>query len=73
MVYAQIVLMHLTNAMATRMEGARRSKGQGLVEYALVIAVVAVIAVVGLTFLGTKLSATFSNLVTNLNLPNPGE
>ena len=51
----------------------RPKTGQGLVEYALVIALIAVVAVATLTLLGGNLKSTFSNIMSSLNLPNTGE
>jgi len=67
--YLTSVVSTVTNRLSKH---TRPQRGQGMVEYALVIAVVAVIAIVGLRFLGTNLSSTFSNIVNNLNLPNAG-
>lgn len=41
-------------------------EGQGMVEYGLIIALVAVFAIVGLALLGPKLSAMFTNISTSL-------
>jgi len=40
--------------------------GQGMVEYGLIIAVVAIVAVVTLSPLGTKIAAVFTNIGNNL-------
>jgi pilus assembly protein Flp/PilA len=40
----------------------RRDEGQGLAEYALVLALVAVVAIGGLIFLGTSVSSMLSGL-----------
>ncbi len=40
--------------------------GQGLVEYALIIALVSIVAIAGLTFLGTKANNTLQNAATKL-------
>ncbi|MEA4986883.1 MAG: Flp family type IVb pilin [Anaerovorax sp.] len=40
--------------------------GQGMVEYGLIIALVAIIAVVTLSPLGTKIAATFTSISSNL-------
>lgn len=40
--------------------------GQSLVEYALVIALIAVVAILVLTFLGTQVSTVLSKLAENL-------
>ena len=39
-----------------------KGKGQGLVEYALILIMVAIIVVVILGYLGTKLNNTFSKI-----------
>lgn len=43
--------------------------GQGMVEYGLIIAVVAVVAIVGLGAFGTQLSAFFNGLVNRIPTP----
>ncbi|MGI8912394.1 MAG: Flp family type IVb pilin [Chloroflexota bacterium] len=43
-----------------------RERGQGLVEYALIIALVAILLVTALTLLKTQLSGVFSNISTSL-------
>jgi pilus assembly protein Flp/PilA len=47
-----------------------RFKGQGLVEYALIIAVVAIVAVVALNLLGGQISNMFHSM-TNVLQQNP--
>lgn len=44
--------------------------GQGMVEYGLIIALVAVVAISGLTLLGPKLKTLFTNIDTQIN-PTP--
>ena len=43
-----------------------RERGQGLVEYALIIALVAILLVVALTALSSKLGTTFTNISNSL-------
>ena len=43
-------------------------KGQGMVEYGLIIALVAVVVIVGLTALGGKANTLFSGLSDKLTL-----
>jgi pilus assembly protein Flp/PilA len=43
-----------------------RERGQGLVEYALIIALVAILLVAALTVLKTQLSGVFSNISNSL-------
>jgi pilus assembly protein Flp/PilA len=38
----------------------RRDEGQGLAEYALILALIAIVAIIALTFLGTQISAILS-------------
>ncbi len=40
--------------------------GQGLAEYALILALIAVIAIAALVFLGTQISAILSNIGANI-------
>jgi pilus assembly protein Flp/PilA len=42
-------------------------EGQGLVEYALILVLIAIVVIVGLTFLGTTINDTFSEIGTNLD------
>ncbi len=65
MLFAQICLWYLTDALTTRLTTARRraQTGQGLVEYGLILALVAVAVVALLTFFGKQLGDTFSNIL----------
>ncbi|MHB1132076.1 MAG: Flp family type IVb pilin [Chloroflexota bacterium] len=45
----------------------RREEGQGLVEYALIIALVAVLIIVALIALKNQVSLTFSEIVSGLS------
>ena len=44
----------------------RNEKGQGMVEYGLIIAAVAVVAMVGMGTLGTGLDTFFDNIKTKI-------
>lgn len=44
----------------------RNQKGQGMVEYGLILALIAVVGVVGLLLLGPKISAMFSGVAGHL-------
>lgn len=46
---------------------ATRRAGQALVEYALILALVAIAAIVALHFLGGSAQNTVNNIATNLN------
>ncbi|MGO9178360.1 MAG: Flp family type IVb pilin [Candidatus Limnocylindrales bacterium] len=43
-----------------------REEGQGLAEYALILALIAIIAIVALIFLGTHISTLLSNVGTSV-------
>lgn len=54
------------NAM-TKFNGfVKEEEGQGMVEYGLIIALVAVIAIAGLVLIGPKLSTMFTNISNSL-------
>ena len=42
-------------------------EGQGLVEYALILVLIAIVVIAALTFLGNKVEDTFNNIGTELN------
>ena len=43
-----------------------KEEGQGLAEYALILALIAVIAIAALVFLGTQISSILSNIGANI-------
>jgi pilus assembly protein Flp/PilA len=45
---------------------APKEKGQGMVEYALIIVLIAIVVIVVLTVLGTQISAVFSQITSAL-------
>jgi pilus assembly protein Flp/PilA len=42
-------------------------EGASLVEYALLVALIAIVCIIAITFLGGKASEKFSNIGSNLN------
>jgi Flp pilus assembly pilin Flp len=44
----------------------RSERGQGLAEYALILALIVVVAVVALVFLGTNISSILSTIAKNI-------
>ncbi len=48
------------------MDRIEEQKGQGLVEYALIIVLVGLLAMVGLEALGTQLDSTLDRIVTEI-------
>ncbi len=74
MVIAQAYLASLAFAVSDRLVLARRRAhtGQGLVEYALIIAAVAIAAIVVLGILSGQINKTFTSISNNLpNLTPP--
>lgn len=49
----------------------RDEEGQGLVEYALIIAVIAIAVIVAMIFLKGQLEQIFSNIGNQLESPSP--
>jgi pilus assembly protein Flp/PilA len=43
-----------------------KKKGQGLVEYALILVLIAIVVIVILTFLGSQVNSTFSEIGSGL-------
>ena len=52
--------MTLINAIISRFSS--EEEGQGLAEYALILALIAIVAIVALIFLGTQVSGIMSNV-----------
>jgi pilus assembly protein Flp/PilA len=46
---------------------AARTRGQGLVEYALILVLIAIVVILILTFLGQQVNSTFSKIGSGLN------
>jgi pilus assembly protein Flp/PilA len=53
-------------AMLDRLFARGRDRGQGLVEYALIIALVAVVVIATLILLGPQIASIFKNISNNL-------
>ena len=47
----------------------KQELGQGMVEYALIIILIALVVIVGLTLFGTQLSSTYSMIANNVAWP----
>jgi len=54
--------------MRRRLEQIRK-KGQGLVEYALILVLIAIVVILILTFLGNQVTSTFSRIGSGLKVP----
>lgn len=44
-----------------------KTRGQGLVEYALILVLIAIVVILILTFLGQQVNSTFSKIGSGLN------
>ena len=49
----------------------RHEKGQGLAEYALILALIAIVAIVGLVFLGSQINDQMNTIGSRLQNPGP--
>jgi pilus assembly protein Flp/PilA len=58
--WAQAAFSRLLNAAQTRV--VRLQHGQGLAEYALILALIAIVAIIALIFLGGQVSKTLSTV-----------
>ncbi|KRQ86267.1 Flp/Fap pilin component [Caloramator mitchellensis] len=56
----------MLRSLLTFMALNKKQKGQGMVEYGLIIALVAVVAIAGLILLGPKLKTLFEGINGNL-------
>lgn len=48
---------------------APKEKGQGLIEYALILVLIAVVVIVVMSLLGTRISGIFSRIADTLTTP----
>lgn len=53
-------------SVAATSRATRNQQGQGLAEYALILALIVVVAVAALVFLGTSISAILSTIARNI-------
>jgi pilus assembly protein Flp/PilA len=47
-----------------------KEKGQGMVEYALILVLIAIVVLVVLALIGTNITTTFSNIASALTNPS---
>jgi pilus assembly protein Flp/PilA len=56
----------MTNMYLRLLESLRREEGQGMVEYALILVLVSVVAIAVLSIVGTQVTTVFQDIVTSL-------
>lgn len=59
------VVDRVTLAFKSAQDG-RRTRGQGLVEYALIIALIAIVVIAALLLLGPRIASVFNNISSSL-------
>ena len=59
-------LADVRSRLISLIDVARREEGQGLTEYALILAFVAVVSIVALQLLGTNISSILNSVATKL-------
>jgi pilus assembly protein Flp/PilA len=60
------MLKHLVRLQTLVSDALESEKGQGLAEYALILSLIAIVAVVALTFLGGRVTRELSTIATSL-------
>lgn len=60
------MLVSMLSALATRVLRADDDEGQGLAEYALILALIAIVSIVALLYLGGQISERLSQVGNNL-------
>lgn len=63
------VLFQVVNRVSLALKsehGDQRTRGQGLVEYALIIALIAVVVIAALLVLGPRIASIFNNISSTL-------
>jgi pilus assembly protein Flp/PilA len=58
----ELIVARLVTAQAWMKRRLRREEGQGLVEYALILALIAILVIVALKFLQPQISNTLNNV-----------
>ena len=62
----EMIVARMMAAQAWMKRRLRREEGQGLVEYALILALIAILVIVALQFLQPTISTTLNNVSNNL-------
>jgi pilus assembly protein Flp/PilA len=66
-----MMLMQLRDAVVRAFQTGEDEDGQGLAEYALILALIAIVAIVALIFLGSQVSDKLSTVGTTLDSVTP--
>jgi len=57
-----LLVIQFLEAVRERLPAARGERGQGLAEYALILALIAIVAIIALIFLGNQVSQILSRV-----------
>ncbi len=60
-------MLTVMNELAARWESFKDERGASMVEYALLVVLIAIIAILAITFAGGQVSETFSEIGSALN------
>jgi pilus assembly protein Flp/PilA len=60
------ILILYARDLLTRLRVLRHEEGQGLIEYALILALIAVVAIVALKFLGGKVTTVLTTIASSV-------
>jgi len=63
---AWVICVRLVVSEVVEMRSWSNQKGQGLTEYAMILALVAIVAVAGLSLLGNQINAIICNISNNM-------
>ena len=62
-------MLTVMSELAARWESFKDERGASMVEYALLVVLIAIIAIVAISFAGDQVSSTFSEIANELNQP----
>ena len=65
------ILLRAQVRIQTALSSLRRQEGQGLVEYGLIIASIAILLIVAMLFLGGRIDDLFSDTGSSIDSPGP--
>jgi pilus assembly protein Flp/PilA len=63
----RVLVLTVMSELAARWESFKDERGASMVEYALLVVLIAIIAILAITFAGNQVSETFSDIGSALN------